>query len=335
MDYSLLWTLIAVILLVVLFWLIVTGRIARFSANFKGFSISVDGPSRTQPTASEVEIFGQVRRFKRVMAADGMRPEQWPRFFKSCGAPFDIQLSDIKDDDSILNWLNDEKIDWLCNALLIRREWLDGEAHARPHEQFYFNRLPERFFETVTNEITRSPTCAHKGNVLAVFALDSDRQHAEHYPNVRLMIAIGIPVCRISNETTVYRWIYDDASGGYPWNEEAYQLHIRSIVRLAFSHFDMTVCGLYFGKKDFEAIDEGEGLIPEVLNKRSRRHRAWHPDDYALSKSESRVAMKTTSLPLVLTYLATRGLPIGSQGPVPSLDPKSMNAEDEDPLESK
>ncbi len=309
--------LVGVLFLLLLTYLTSKGKLSKFSAKIKDwFEVAVEGPEFkptpviTDETSPGSEgIITQVTRFKRVMSAHGMRPEHWQRFFEKCRAPFSINLSDLKDDNTILEWLNDQKIEWLCRALLIRRDWMDGEDHADPHKFFCFNKNPKEFLTTLEKEISSEFVDLECGMPEAIFALNKDKKNSENDQDARLIFAVGLPLCKFSNELTVYRWIRDDAAGGYPWHSEPYRTHIRIVARLAFRHFNMSIWGLNFEAKEFDNIDNGDLLVPEVLKKPGRHHNCWHPEDYSLSPLESRVAKETETLPKVLDSMKRMGLP--------------------------
>ena len=260
-------------------------------------------------SAPEPSILDQVQRFKRVMSAHGMRPEHWSRFFSACDAPFSIARTDQLNNESLLKWVDDNKVDWLCETFLIRRDWMDGESNPRPHEGFYFNKNPQRFYETITKELEREPNGRSDLKAQAFFICDSNKKDAEHSSGVRILVAVAIPLCRLSNEVTVYRYIFDDVGGGYPWHDIPYHNHLRILARLCFQHFHFEMWGLGFPKEEFEKIAEGESMIPEILQKPGRHYAAWHPEDYGLASCESEVAKEAETLDLILEWMESAGLP--------------------------
>ncbi|MGE9269249.1 MAG: hypothetical protein ACQKBU_00470, partial [Verrucomicrobiales bacterium] len=208
-----------------------------------------------------------------------------------------------------LRWIDDEKIDWLCNTFCIAPDWMDGERNTRPHDGFYFNKDPKRFYETITEELKREPNSLGNERAKTLFMIDSDKNGAEQDTTVRLLLAIAIPLYRLSNEVTVYRYLFDDVGGGYPWNDPPYHKHLRVVARLCYQHFHFETWGVGFPHAEFEAIAEGELFIPEVLQKPGRHHALWHPEDYCLAASESAVAQETETLVPLLEWMDSEGLP--------------------------
>ena len=257
----------------------------------------------------EPSILDQVHRFKRVIAAHGMRPEHWSRFFSACDAPFAIARTDQINDDALLAWMDDDKVDWLCEIFLINRDWMDGEACTRPHNSIYFNKRPEYFFKTIEGELNKRTNKIREESAQVLFSLDSNDLNAEEDSGARLSVAIAIPLCRLSSELIVYRYIKDGASGGYPWHDEPYRSHVKIMARLSHLHFQFWVYGLYFEKSNFIAVEDGRLLIPEALSKPGHHHCSWHPEDYALADCESRVAKETESLPISLEWMQQLCLP--------------------------
>lgn len=312
--------IVGVILLILwLLQLISRGKITRFSLSIKDW-LSLDAEGHAGQTNTSVEapksdqdqepsILDQVQRFKRVMSAHGMRPEHWSRFFKECKAPFEIQRTDQLSDETLLAWITDEKIDWLCKTFRLNRDWIDGERLSRPHDSIYFNKRPEKFYKSVELELKDLPSDFRNIEAHALFALNHNKRDAEDDQTVRLSVFIAIPLCQLSSELIVYRYILNHTSGGYPWHDFPYRDHIKIMARLSHLHFRMTIFGLYFDRDSFDAVEGGELLIPEALAKPGHHHASWHPEDYGLAHCESMVAKETERLPQVLEWMKALDLP--------------------------
>lgn len=312
--------IVGTVIVLMLVALVATGRISSFTAKFKDWSFDVQGrkvnTSTSGPKESSQHLAGLLQRFERVMVAHGMRREHWQRFFEECKAPFSLKLSDLKDDETVLEWLDNEKIQWLCDTLLISRDWMDGEEGARPHECFNFNKAPERFLKELDAQFGRTRGLTLNAMPRAVFALNHVKKSLETDRNSRIFSAFGIPLCRLSNEVIVYRWIFDHALGGYPWHSEPYRGCLRIVTRLALVHFNMSVEGVCFEKKEFVALDNGELFFPEILQLPGKSHVDWHPDDYAYTKKESAVSKESETLVPLLDYMKEKNLPGWQENPI-------------------
>jgi len=113
----------------------------------------IKGHLRKQTASShsvaEPKLMELVRRVRRVFEAHGLEPAHLGRFLIQQKAPFSISFTDIQTDGAFLAWLDSEKIDWISQTFLIRREWIEGEDD-RIHEDHSFDKQPERFFSTIS-----------------------------------------------------------------------------------------------------------------------------------------------------------------------------------------
>jgi hypothetical protein len=85
--------------------------------------------------------------------------------------------------------------------------------------------------------------------------------------------------------------------------------NLRVVARLCFKHFHFSIWGLSIPKAEFEAIADGEALIPEILQKPDRHHCTWHPEDYGLAANESKVAKEADTLAPLLEWIKSENLP--------------------------
>lgn len=263
---------------------------------------------------TKTEIYEQVRRFKRELIAHGLKPAYWPEFFETCKAPFSIKHSDLKSDETLLDWFDNEKLSWVCETLLIDRDWLNGEGYG-PHRHFNFGIDPQKMVETLKAESENYPLeASHHRD--AIFVINSQSEHALTNTSTCVSMAYGIPICRLGNEILVTRWVVDDGAGGYPWLDHRYQSFIRMYARLAHKAFGMYTTWELLKNKDFEAFQKGELMVPEVLEKSTRFRANTQPEDYGLLECESAVAKGADSLPPIMDFMKNQGLPAAFPEPL-------------------
>lgn len=268
-------------------------------------------------TEEKSGIYEQVHRFKRVLIAHDIEPAYWPDFFETSKAPFSIRHADLKSDDSLLEWLDNTKVSWLCQTFLIDRDWMNGAGHG-PHQRYIFGANPKRLVEAVKDESGNYPVDgSHHSD--AVFLLNSHSEKALSDPCTRVAIAYGIPICQLGNEVLVTRWIVDDGGGGYPWKDEKYQPYIRIYARLAHMALGMHTIWRLLRTEDFDAFLNGDLLFPEALEKATRFRADTHPEDFGMLESESAMAKAAESLPPILERMRTDGLPVSTPEPKPAL----------------
>jgi hypothetical protein len=261
----------------------------------------------------EPSIYDQVHRLKRVLIAHGLKPAYWPEFFDVCKAPFSIKHSELKSDESLLDWLDNAKLSWVCQTFLIDRDWLNGAGH-QPHQLFNFSLYPQKMVETLKADYEKYPVdrSLHSDSV---FLLNSQSEKALQDPATRVAIAYGIPICQLGNEILVTRWLVDDSAGGYHWHSQKYQPFIRMYARLAYKAFGMHTKWRLLKNVDFEAFQNGELMIPEVLKKSTRFRADTQPEDYGLLECESAVAKAADSLQPILDKMKELGLPTAISQP--------------------
>lgn len=265
------------------------------------------GSKKPEPAEEASGIYEQVHRFKRILIAHGLKPAYWPEFFEITKAPFAIRHADLKSDDTLLDWLDNTKVSWLCQTFLIDRDWMNGAGHG-PHQHFSFGVHPQEMVETLNAESADYPLDeSHHHD--AVFLLNSQSEKALSDPCTRVVMVYGIPICRLGNEVLVTRWIVDDGGGGYSWIDRKYQPYIRMYARIAHKAFGMHTVWRLFKSKDFDAFQNGDLLLPEALKKATRFRTDTQPEDYGLLESESAVAKAADSLPPILDAMRELGIP--------------------------
>jgi len=288
-------------------------RVDGVTKKLKGPQLTDWIRQRNHPTASVKSgptdpcVAVLVTRIRRIFSAHELEPAHLARFFKTCHAPFTIALTDYQDDGAFLAWLSEEKIDWIARTFLIRREWIDGED-ARIHEEFHFDKRPEKFFETVSqhvdsliwDEVHDSPEAYFirwGSAVRLVSTHDSD-----------ILFVLRVPLARFSNERTIWKYIADTSC--YPWNYARTNIELRAWARLLFVNKGIGCHGCEVPYDVAESMESNSIFLHEVIEKKLRRTKDdWHPEDHALYPDESRVAKNVDTLPDVLAFLQHHNLP--------------------------
>lgn len=114
------------------------------------------GSKKPEPAEEAAGIYEQVHRFKRVLIAHDIKPTYWPEFFEIAKAPFSIRHADLKSDDTLLDWLDNTKVSWLCQTFLIDRDWMNGAGHG-PHQHFSFGVHPQEMVESLKSPRKSDP----------------------------------------------------------------------------------------------------------------------------------------------------------------------------------
>jgi hypothetical protein len=270
MDY---WieTLIGVGLLI-LVYLVATGRLKSVNIRHKETELKIEGHQLNKSKDS----YELARRFRRVLEAHEIPGAYWPIFFNTCKAPFNITHAEHATDVLLQAWLTEEKINWLCDLFLIRRDWMNG-ADCGPHEYFTFNKDLEGMLECIKVKSKDYPFNDDYMSMEVQLFVSSTSKNALTSNGTEVSIAYGIPICRLENEVLVYRWVFDQSS--YPWGENLYQHQFLQFAQTANQKFSADPRWAQLNRKDFKQLAEGTTLVPEALQKSTRTIRE-QPYDY-------------------------------------------------------
>jgi len=124
----------------------------------------------------------------------------------------------------------------------------------------------------------------------------------------RVFVVLAVPLARFSNERIIFRYISDFQP--YPWEYGRTNIQLRAWARLLFLNKGFFCHGREIPYKIGEEIESNTVFLHDLIENRKALVRTdWHPEDYALSPSESVVAKDVHTLPRVLKFLRAFGLP--------------------------
>jgi len=267
-------------------------------------------PASTGNDAStHPQLLALAQRVRRIFSGHGLQPAHLARFFKSRSAPFTITFTDQQNDATFLQWLDEEKIDWIARTFGIRREWIAGEDTRIFEEQCYDKRL-NKFLGDVsryTDVLIYDDISASCEAWFLRLGAGSDWTSKGHG---RVMVVVRVPMARLSNELTVYRYISDFEP--YPWDRGRTAVQLRAWARLLFISKGMTCYGRDLDYDVGQSLCGNGAFIHEILE--SHQHCLhcrddWHPEDHALYPEESRAAKPDEFFPGVIEFLRENGLP--------------------------
>ena len=176
-------------------------------------------------SVADPRVSGLISRVKRILTAHGLEPSHLARFLKVRRAPFTIELTDFTNDGAFLAWLTDDKIDWIANTFLIRREWIDGEDE-RIHEQHFFDKHPGEFFATVSRHVDVLVWEDVHTSPAAYFIRWGKGKEWRSKGESGVFVVLAVPLARFSNERMVFKYISDFTP--YPWDYARTQMSSHS-----------------------------------------------------------------------------------------------------------
>jgi len=261
---------------------------------------------RATPAAHESSIPSVavlLNRVRQVFSEQGLTPGHLARFFALMNAPFDFRLDHYRTDEAFLTWLDDAKFDWIAQVFGIRREWLDGED-VQVYQRWQFDKNPRLFWEVASSERAIDRRVMPE----AYFIRWGTGSEWLKKGQSAVFVLLAIPLCCLSSELTVYRYISD--FNPYPWDYPRSNIQLRAWARLLYGPGGYIIHGREMAYKTGEMLEGNTLFLRNFVNDGSLIRRLdWHPDDFALSEKESAVAKEADTLPEVLEFLASHGLP--------------------------
>jgi hypothetical protein len=244
-------------------------------------------------------------RVRQVVSEQGLTPGHLARFFTLMNAPFDFRLDHYRTDAALLAWLDDSKIDWIAQAFGIRREWLDGEDD-QVQQRWFFDKNPRLFWEVACPR-----GGAGTGIMPEAFFIrwgTGSEWTKKGHSAMSVFVVLAIPLCQISPELIIYRYVSDLTP--YPWDYPRCNIQLRAWTRLLYGPGGYLIQGREMTYETGEQFASNSRFLRSFVNDTRLVTRLnWHPDDFALSKKESAVAKEADTLPQVLEFLASHELP--------------------------
>jgi len=239
------------------------------------------------------EMHGLVDRFISVYTSHGISINQISSFVDPA---FGLKVSDFKNKDSILEVIDDEILNWTCNAFCIERDWLDGTSERIYQHRNYYKNVEGfiRLFVKLKNEYCDG---------FEIYLI----KNGELYPNLFVhtencvIIILRYPLKKI-NKKTIYAYV--PISTQWKWGYWRTRYQLKSIIYICYRLQPRTYIEGY--DMDMETINKIlTGLIfpgPEI-DKLEFKQYTWYPEDYSDLPSESVKAKETTETEKVREYM--------------------------------
>lgn len=256
----------------------------------------------------DLHLVSLAKRVRRIFSEHGLQPGHLSRFFAIRKAPFTITLSDQQNDVSFLQWLNEPKIAWIAKTFGVRREWIDGED-GRIFEEQRYDKRPSKFLSDIsryTEALIYEEVPESCDAWFLRFGIDEDWKSKGHSG---VFVVIRVPLARMSNEVTIYRYISDFEP--YGWDNGRTAIQLRAWARLLFISKDMICYGREVPYELGQEIWGNSAFLHGIIESHNGcRHCRddWHPEDYALYPTESCEAKPDSFFPHVIEFLRENGL---------------------------
>lgn len=225
-----------------------------------------------------------VDRFVRVYEAHGIKQNQIAFFIDK---KFNLELKDFKDNESILQVLNDDLIKWTCEKFGIERDWIDGTTEKIYGRNDYYKQI-ESFIDDICKiirEVDEVELYAFKDGEL-------DRDDENH----DVILLLRYPIDKI-NSKIIYKYVPIDTYWKWGYWRSRFQLKAIFFIceRL---HIYIRGYDLKERKKIADRIVFPEKIINDIPISFT-----WYPDDYIDLISKSIQAKETDETEKVREYI--------------------------------
>lgn len=234
-----------------------------------------------------------VRRFVDLFEVHGISRSEIPRFL----APtFDLRISDVLDDQRLLELLDERLLNYVCSRFGILRGWLDtGGCGIYPRIMVYKNL---RGFVELLDGLLKSESNI-EGFCFKTKENKLEKSASNHEP-ICLFFRAELAIL---GDKTIYRYYFLDDT--WPWGHSPARIELKAVCLLCLQRTVYIRCR-NAPRKKIEAVLSGAEFPARLNENSSGAH--WHLDDYALLRSESVVAKDEEEALEVRQHLRELGL---------------------------
>jgi hypothetical protein len=239
------------------------------------------------------EMCGLVDRFISVYTNHGISINQISSFVDPA---FGLKISDFKNNDSILEVIDDKLLNWTCNAFCIERDWLDGTSERIYQHRNYYKNVEgfSRLFVKLKNEYRDG---------FEIYLLKNgelDPNLFVHTENC-VIIILRYPLKKI-NKKTIYAYMPISTQWKRGYWRTRYQL--KSIIYICDKLQPRTyIIGYDMDMETINKILAGRIFPGPEIDKLELKEYTWYPEDYIDLPSESVKAKETTETEKVREYI--------------------------------
>ncbi|MGE7811745.1 toll/interleukin-1 receptor domain-containing protein [Lysinibacillus capsici] len=202
-----------------------------------------------------------IDRFIKIYEEHGIQQNQIPNFIDS---KFRLELKDFKNNESILQVLDNDLIEWTCKKFGVKREWIDGTSN-EIYGRFDYYKQVEAFIDDIC-ELNKDE------KEVEIYAFKKGELYRDD-ENQDVILLIRYPIGKI-NSKKVYRYIPVRTYWRWGYWRSRYQIkaifYICSKLGIFINGYDL---------KERREIADGTIFPEELLNKIPLTY-TWYPEDY-------------------------------------------------------
>lgn len=229
-----------------------------------------------------------IERFKIVFEEHGISINQMPFFIDN---RFNLNLSDFRNDNTILKIIDDDLLNWVSNKFGIKREWLDGVS-----EQIYENKDYYKRVDLLIDLLVEFKS--KHGKNFDMFILKTDDLDRKNDADQSVIIVLRVPIGELHNNT-IYRYI--PVSTLWKWGYWRTRYQLKSIFWVC-KKLNIYTDGYDIKEKEKKKIVNKTVFPQEILNQIPLSY-TWYTEDYVDSPKESAVAKESEELDDIHKYI--------------------------------
>lgn len=211
------------------------------------------------------QVYVTVRRFREVFREHGVELTQVPLLVHTTPP---LRLADLRNDDTLLQRLDEDMLRQAVEAFGVRRQWLDGQDNQIfPPRNYYKN--VHRFIDLVCELKNRF------GQLKIAAFKDAAMLDAQSKENIRVALLVSAPFTSV-NGSAIYRY-YPDSSE-WLWNHWRSRYELKAIFAL-LARMRIPVEGRDLNTDELSRLRAGIEFPLPLLRGISMGY-TWYPEDY-------------------------------------------------------
>ncbi|MFJ7512582.1 hypothetical protein ACIQW7_24500 [Peribacillus simplex] len=230
------------------------------------------------------KIDEMVKRFLQIYEAHSIEKNQIPAFIDQ---KFQLKIKDFKDNQSILQVVDEELLNWTCEKFGVDRDWLDGTSDRIYSRNDYYKNV-EKFIDDLCELIKEN-------NNIEIYAFKNktlNRDDRRAYVVLLIKYEIGK-----LNSNTIYR--YEPVSTSWIWGHWRSRYQLKAIIYLC-KKLKIYIKGCDLVQE--YTIEDGSVFPGEFLNAFPITF-TWYPEDYIDLISQNMQAVETDETEIVREYI--------------------------------
>ncbi|MBM6770844.1 hypothetical protein [Bacillus cereus] len=232
---------------------------------------------KTGTVQKESPLSELTNKFYSIFEYHGVSRLQIPSFIDK---KFNIEYSDIADENSIIPKLNEDLLSWVSLKFGIRRSWFDEKAEVHTSKYIYDSigcyKNTGAFISLFSKLIDEFTVYGYKDYLQVYFLKTFEDFKGNSSGKGRIAEVMVIVSVEIGNTTTNSVNKYILITPNLRWDYEKSRYDIKRMIRIA-DRLDIRTMGYDISESEYYEIGSGQVVPRDILN---RKKLTWYPEDY-------------------------------------------------------